>query len=157
MDGERKTIIVCGFPGVGKTLAASWAAGVVIDCDSSRFHYTSEGEERVGWVKQYVDQIESLAKKGEYTVVLTSTHAQVLNELDNRGLDYIIVLPRRDCKDEYLGRYLKRGSDFDFVEDRFWTWDTFLDQLEERAVPQIHLGPGQYIADILPKRRYFRS
>ena len=154
---EHKTIIICGFPGVGKTLAARWAAGVVIDCDSSRFHYTSEGEERQGWVKQYVDEIERLAKKGEYAAVLTSTHAQVLNELDDRELEYIIVLPRLDCLDEYLGRYLKRGSDFDFVENLFWKWDVFLCQLEERAVPKIHLAPGQYIADILPKRLYFRA
>lgn len=96
----------------------------------------------------YVTRIGIAAKSG-YRYILVSTHQEVRDELTMRGIPYTIVAPKRNCKDEYIARYLRRGSEPEFIQLLHDNWDKFLNQIEEDGSPVIHLSHGEYIEDVL--------
>lgn len=156
-----KGTIICGFPGIGKTTAES-VCREVIDCESSGFHYIFDpteasaknpgGVEKVNpnWVSEYVNFIEKCAKDGKYRFVLASTHLKVREELDMRMIPYIVVVPERCLKDEYLARYVKRGDCAEFIIEVSESWAEWLDEIEQNAPAVVHLKAGHVLSDILP-------
>lgn len=55
----------------------------------------------------------------------------------------------KSCLPEYLGRYLKRGSDYDFMVDISNNWVRYLSDMADEELC-ITLEKGQYLSDILP-------
>lgn len=156
-----KALIICGFPGIGKTTAER-VYREAIDCDSSGFHYIFDPtevnaenpfcmeKENPNWVSEYVDHILACAKDGIYQFVLASSHKEVREELDKRFAAYICVVPDRSLKDEYLSRYVKRGDCAEFIINVSESWDEWLDEIEANAPAIVHLKAGQVLADLLP-------
>lgn len=79
-----------------------------------------------------------------------STHPEVRTGLLEAGLPYIIVLPFRKCKYEYMRRYLRRGSDISFLKNMEVCFNDYLTELERDPAPKIYLEPGMYLEDVLP-------
>jgi hypothetical protein len=118
-----KSMIISGFPGVGKTFCCENTKIKAYDCESSYYHYKTdpfgihgpikvEGDE---WVKEYVDEIKRIRdygnpNDGHYDYIFISCHEEVRKEFRAQGIDYLIVAPWRELKNVYLIRYLKRGS-----------------------------------------------
>lgn len=157
---EIKGLIICGFPGVGKSYAEQLSNDIA-DCESNAFHFPVDWEhinepekmevkEDKNWVNKYVDHIEDMASQYGKPYVLVSSHVEVRTEMDVRGIKYIIAVPKKELKDEYLSRYVKRGSQVSFIEKMYFYWEEWLDEIENCGMPVIHLSSGQYIADILP-------
>lgn len=157
---KHKGIIICGFPGVGKSYAAQRSPDIE-DIESTSFHYPIEWEninepekmrveENPNWVRDYVDHIENMASEYGYLYNLVSCHDKVREELDARSIPYIIVVPSKNLKDEYLARYVKRGDSFNFISQIDTHWDEWLAEIEESGMPVIHLRAGQTISEILP-------
>lgn len=155
-----KGIIICGFPGVGKSYAAKMSNDIA-DVESSAFHYPTDWEninepekmrnlEDPEWVKKYVDHIVDMASHYGYPYILVSSHREVREELTARFIPHVVVVPDKSLKDEYLGRYLKRGSDAEFIINMFEGWDEYLDDIEKCSLAVIHLKAGQTISEILP-------
>lgn len=157
MDKYRG-LIVCGFPGVGKSTAANNRSDID-DAESSAFGWIFDPEDPVKPRKRnpefpanYVNHIENVSSRYGYPIVLVSSHKEVREELDKKGIPYIIVIPRKDAKEEYLRRYIARGSGAEFVCLISQMWDKWIDEIEgdkEHAV--IHLEAGEYLDAILPK------
>ena len=78
-----------------------------------------------------------------------SCHKEVREELKNRGIDYIIVLPTIEQKNEYLKRWLKRGSTIDFIKSMNDRWEDMIKSCEEDEAPKIYLSSGEYISDLI--------
>ena len=157
---EIKNIIICGFPGVGKSSASQMCRDVA-DIESTAFHWPTDWEninepekmrheENPNWVSDYVDHIADMASRCGYRYCLVSCHDKVRGEMDIRGIPYIVVAPSKDLKDEYLARYLKRGDSVNFIDQINAHWDEWLSVIDESGATVIHLKQGQYIADILP-------
>lgn len=157
---EIKNHIICGFPGVGKSQAAMRSRDIQ-DIESTPFHMPIDWdninepekmrhEENPNWVSDYADHIADMASQYGYCYNLISCHEKVREELDARSIPYIIVVPSRELKDEYLGRYLRRGDSFDFINQIDTHWDEWLTEIDGCGMPVIHLKSGQYISDILP-------
>lgn len=151
-----KGLIISGFPGIGKSTAES-VYRESIDCESTQFHYVfdpscpyGENKENSNWVKEYVDFIEKSAKDGKYNFIFISSHLKVREELDNRMIPYIVVVPEKCLKDEYLARYVKRGDCAEFIIEVSESWDEWLEEIERNAPAVIHLKSGQVLSDILP-------
>lgn len=142
---SKQCVIVCGFPGVGKSTLAQTLDGHyrVVDCDSSQF---SEDET---FPRNYVDHIQQIRESGEHDICFISTHDAVRLELKRRGIPYVLVYPVRASKVEYLSRYLKRGSSAAFVETLEDRWDAFIDSCEEDDAPRIILKPQEYVSDVI--------
>lgn len=156
-----KGLVISGFPGIGKSTAES-VYRESIDCESTPFHYVFDPntvnalfpygveKENPNWVKEYVDFIEKSAKDGKYQFIFISSHLKVREELDMRMIPYIVVVPEKCLKDEYLARYVKRGDCAEFIIEVSESWDEWLEEIECNAPAVIHLKSGQVLSDILP-------
>ena len=148
----KRAIIICGFPGVGKSCAASNRVHI-LDAESSAFSWIWKMGEPFGkernpeFPTNYIKHIRNAAKN--YDIVLAASHETVREALKSEGIQYVIVAPRRELKNEYLRRYLERGSDIDFIELLNEKWDEFLTSVENDGAPVIWLEKGEYISDVL--------
>ena len=130
--------------------------------ESSGFHYKFDPESREftpnpDWPTNYLDAIEQAYLNDHNEVILISTHEYVVQSLlNNRELPVIFVVPEADLRNEYMIRYLKRGSDPEFIYSMYENWDFFIEKIHKfvtndgRKVPVINLKSGQYLRDVLP-------
>ena len=129
-----KKQIICGFPGIGKSYLAKKLN--LNDSDSSKF-------DKKEFPKNYVDYIER-----QEGVILSSSHKEVRDELKKRGLEFTVFIPSLDCKNEYLSRYKKRGSNKDFINLLNASWsDWIIDCMSEKNIKI--LKPKEYLEDVL--------
>jgi hypothetical protein len=148
----KKAIIICGFPGVGKTTVANNRRNI-LDAESSAFSWifnpkeTDARKRNPAFPHNYVAFL--LENAGEYDYILSSSHSAVRDDLKAVGAPYIIVAPRRELKNEYLVRYLRRGSDIEFIELLNEKWDEFLTDIENDGAPVIWLDSYSGLADLL--------
>lgn len=148
----QRNMVICGFPGVGKS-AAEMAGKIAIDIESTSYHFVFDENarsENPKWPANYVDVIEEMARNGTESYILASTHKEVRDELTMRGIDYIIVMPQWNLKDEYLARYLYRGSPANFISEMSDNWERDMKSLSDDGAPVIMLTSGMYLTDILP-------
>jgi hypothetical protein len=145
--------IICGFSGVGKSTAEQKHKNV-IDFESSGYsHIFKAGEPYAkdpSFPGNYIDAVCDHMDKTANTVYLLSCHEEVRNELKSRGIPYFIVMPEFCQKEEYLRRWLKRGSSVEFIEIMNDRWVDMIQSCERDAAPKIHLNEGEYIDDVLP-------
>lgn len=154
-----KGLIICGFPGIGKTTLCEKAnqMGVftAVDCESSGMRFIWEGDERKKnpeFPGNYVDLIENLSgKSGGYDYIFVSTHETVRNELKSRGIPYIIVAPYPHLRNEYMRRYVARGSDMSLIERVWDNWTNWMEGLMRDGAPIIWLSEGEVLADVFPQ------
>ncbi len=156
---EQHGMIICAFPGTGKTKAEATAHNYglyeILDAESSPFRWTETASgkrvQNPEFPDNYLNFIEHEAGIKE-RIILTATHKQVRDEMKKRGLSYIIIAPEKNLKDEYLSRYVARGNDISFIKQLYDHWNEWLDEMEGDGAPIIHLKSGQYLLDIiLPK------
>lgn len=149
----KKAMVICGFPGVGKSCAANNRTNI-LDAESSAFSWIwnpenlEKGRGRnpefpanyIRYIKENMDQ---------YDVILVSSHQDARTALKAEGIGYIIVAPLYCLKNEYMIRYLQRGSSIEFIELLNEKWDEFQDDLVKDEVPKIWLDKGEYLKDVL--------
>lgn len=144
--------IICGFSGIGKSTAEQKNRRI-LDFESSGYSNIFKNgfvvSRNKDFPKNYIDKLEELMKNDEAYYYLLSCHEDVRNELKARGLKYIIVLPYRECKNEYKKRWLKRGSDIDFITKMDKRWDEMIDSCVKDLAPKIYLDEHEYLSDIL--------
>lgn len=148
----KAPLIICGFPGVGKTACEKYAR--VLDAESSAYSRIFDpidmtGRENKDFPTNYIDMVESEIKSDRWDIILLSSHKEVRDELKRRGIRFIAVCPQIDCLDEYMERYLRRGSSYDFMADIEKNWDLYIESMDTEDVC-IHLEKGKYLRDILP-------
>ena len=132
-----KGLIVCGYPGIGKSSIAGW--NNCIDLESSLFSHDEDSRRKSdnNWVREYCDLAYYLALQG-YTI-MTSTHIAVIDYFDRFKVTYykdvpiVIFCPRYDMKKAWairlVNRYLNSENKKDLrafqgvIED----WDKKLD------------------------------
>ena len=142
--------VFCGFPGVGKSVADGKRKDV-FDFESHGYsHDVLTGKRNRKFPKNYIDAVEEHMQDNYRAIYLLSCHDEVLKELKARSIPYVIVLPYGDARNEYIKRYVSRGSSHEFVQrmyDNFYDW---IFALAEDDAPKIYLGEGEYISDVLP-------
>lgn len=144
--------IICGFSGIGKTTAEQ-KHRQILDMESSGYSNVFENgfvvSRNKDFPKNYIDKLEELIKNDEAYYYLLSCHEEVRNELKARGWQYIIVLPTIEQKNEYLKRWLKRGSPIEFIKSMNDRWEDMIKSCEEDEAPKIYLDEHEYLSDIL--------
>lgn len=147
---KKKGIVISGFAGIGKSGLKEnvpyYENVKVYDLSSSYFR------KEPGWEKVYCDIIENMVDK--YDFIFISTHDVVINEMIERGNNFYIVYPLRQCKSEYCERFINRGSSREYVEKFMKRWNDFIDKLDNiRYDKKIALRSGQYLSDVLNRLR----
>lgn len=144
--------IICGFSGIGKSTAEQKNRRI-LDFESSGYSNIFENGFRVGrnkdFPKNYIDRLEKLIENNEADYYLLSCHEEVRNELKARGLKYIIVMPYTEYQNEYVKRWLRRGSDIDFITKMNERWLRMIRSCVEDTAPKIYLDEHEYLSDIL--------
>lgn len=137
-------IVICGFPGVGKTTLfkeLSDKGYKILDSDSSQFP-------KEGFPENYIAHIEESVSNGY--VVLASTHAEVRKALAEKDIPYILARPSAIYqKEEYLQRYRNRESPEAFIELMEKNWEKFYNDVATDFNGEHWLvGPGEYLDQI---------
>jgi hypothetical protein len=144
--------VICGFSGIGKSTAEQKHRSI-IDFESSGWSHSWHNGINIGknpaFPQNYIDKLTELINKDEATFYLLSCHKEVREELKKRGIDYIIVMPTIDQKNEYLKRWLKRGSPIEFINVMNARWEDMIKSCEEDDAPKIYLSDGEYISDLI--------
>ena len=143
--------IICGFSGIGKSTVAKNQSNV-LDFESSVFSHKLNGETNSDFPDNYVDELMKVMSDEKYDYYLVSCHKSVRDELKARGLKYMIILPYRDYENEYIKRWVRRGSDIDFITKMSERWDAMIDSCVTDAVPKIYLDEHEYLSDILKEQ-----
>lgn len=112
---KNNTKIICGFAGIGKSSLARNRAGVV-DLESTPFEKDWD---------RYTKVAKHMADNG-YTV-LVSCHKELRQAFQEKGIPYILALPPKEKRIEYIKRYKERGNDEAFVKMMNQNWEKFLE------------------------------
>jgi hypothetical protein len=127
----------------------------VIDFESSIYSYDWEngvrGVRNNNFPKNYIDAVVDHMSAHHNYIYLLSCHEEVRKELKDRGFEYIIVMPTHWQRNEYMKRWLKRGSSDTFVRSMYDGWYEMIESCEKDSSPKIYLGENEYIFDVLPR------
>ena len=143
-----KGLIVCGYPGIGKSSIAGW--NNCIDLESSYFSHDDREKLIDSWVEQYCKTALNIAYQG-YTV-LVSCHESVRNRIYTLQKDYhrpwytpkvpvVIFCPRPEMKEAWairlIERYLKTNRDKDLraFEGAIRHWETNIQYMTTPGFP----------------------
>ncbi len=135
-------MIICGFPGIGKTFyRESNPAKCSVDLDSVLYHPEAEG-----WAKGYVENAVNL--QGAGNTVLLSMHGDVRAELAKNKIPYALVYPDIALRDEYRDRYRMRGDTEDFVHTLLAYWAPWITSCADdyNAAKLVELRSGEYLS-----------
>lgn len=147
---KHKTTIVCGFPGIGKTYLYNQfknneSTVPVFDSDSSKFSWASENVRHPDFPNNYIEHLKTL--KG---IAFCSTHVEVRNALAANNMNYVLVYPSVDCKEEYIQLYIKRNSPPAFInllETNFYKWINELPDTCHSNCIKVELTAGKTLSD----------
>jgi gluconate kinase len=143
--------VISGFPGVGKSHLFNIEQDLIIlDSDSSNFSWLSNGERNPDFPNNYITHIKENLSKA--TVILVSSHKIVRDTLREHNIEYTIVYPNKELKNEYIERYKNRGNSEGFIQMITDNWEKFIDEIENDDYPaKIRLESGQYLKDVFVK------
>jgi adenylate kinase family enzyme len=140
---NKPSVLISGFPGVGKTFLTKENFGLnIIDSDSSRY------SKSVSFPNNYVDHIEEVLAANCFDVILISSHRSVRKELVSRKICFYLCYPSEELKEEYLKRYKDRGSSLEFVKMLSENWNKFIKELnQQEGCTHLILTTGEYLRD----------
>lgn len=135
---RERSLIICGFPGIGKTFLSKLCD--IVDSDSSKFKSDHKG---------YIKHLRKLYDQGQ--VVLSSTHEDVIRGLLDLDLNILLVYPDISLKPEYFKRYVDRGSDGPFISLLMDNWDSWIKTLSDYECPQVILKSNEHLNDVVDR------
>lgn len=92
-----------------------------------------------------------VSKCGMVDGIFISTNPMVLNALPSY-INTILVYPRLSLKDEYIKRFVNRGSSEDFISTLSEYWEPWIvEAMANNQSRHIVLKSGQYLESVLPK------
>lgn len=147
----KETLIVAGFPAVGKTHLVSNTELDILDSDSSKFSWLSNGDGTLSRNPRFPDNYIAHIKEniGKVDAILVSTHKEVRDGLTKAGIEYSMVYPLMPNKLEYVSRVADRGSPAPFISMLIDNWEEWITELSTTAnVMHFGLFAGQYLSDI---------
>ena len=130
-----KTKIISAFPGVGKTYYHERNKEISIDSDSSHFSWIKDGngnntkERNPEFPNNYISHIKENIGNCKY--IFVSSHEGVRNALKENGIEYYMIYPAKSKKQEFIERYIQRGSPEGFVNLIKENWNSWIEKIEE--------------------------
>lgn len=155
-----KTKVISAFPASGKTHLCSMQTllgKTILDSDSSKFSWVlNEFQESTGIRNQefpanYIKHIKE--NIGEVDYIMVSSHDDVKKALEDANIEYTLVMPEPELKEEWIGRCWLRGSPESFIRLINSMWSAWTDpknlSINYNPKEVIFLTHGQYLADVI--------
>jgi hypothetical protein len=138
----KNTRIISAFPGCGKSHFFRQSKDmVVLDSDSSTF-------DKSDFPRNYLEHIKSNIGKAD--IILVSSHKEVRDALVENNIWFELVYPDPSIKQEFLQRYVDRGSPEKFISLLESNWNNWIGELEYQfGCKKIKLKQGQYLSDVI--------
>ena len=176
-DEEKGIVIVSTF-GTGKSFIGTNPkySNCIIDLNNAPFKYTEasklSGHKRYEWIEQnkgldkgvvnpefpqnYFSAI--LDAIGKYKFVLVSLWSAV-EMCRASNIDYWIVVPSVDLKDEYVMRIVDRGNPKEFAQKMSDNFEYYVNRLMvcPYAKRKIILKSGEFLEDVLREYIWFQN
>lgn len=131
---------------------------VMFDSDSSSF------SKDPSFPKNYVDYIEECQRIHPVSIQFVSTHDAVREEMARRGLIFTVISPVEGLKQDFLRRYVERGSPDAFVELMDERFDDFVASCDRTdylpkgsAVVKIPAENPSMLADIIRAFAFYHT
>ena len=87
---------------------------------------------------------------GKAEVKMVSSHKEVRDALVENGIEFTLVYPDISIKDEYIQRYIDRGSPDSFINLLRKNFELWIDELDNQiGCDKIKLKEGEYLSDVL--------
>lgn len=142
------SVVISGFPAIGKTYLFNNSNLKVTDSDSSKFSWIEKGVRHPDFPSNYIRHIKECM--GVYDIVLVSSHEEVRKALQEANIDYTLVYPNIGLKNEYIQRYKDRGNPESFINLIEANWDNWIEAMEEDpADTHLILSSGDYLSDFI--------
>lgn len=141
-NSHKETLIVSAFPGCGKShYFRENKDKIVLDSDSSKF-------DKSDFPRNYIQHIKE--NIGKVDIIMVSSHKEVRDALVENGIEFTLVYPDKSIKDEYIQRYIDRGSPDSFINLLTKNWELWIDELDNQiGCDKIKLKEGEYLSDVL--------
>ena len=129
-----KTRIISAFPGTGKSYFYNENKSTTIDSDSSEFSWVKDDqgnntkERNPNFPQNYIEHIKE--NIGKYEFIFVSSHKEVRDALKDNCIFFYLVYPSDRRKEEFLQRYIDRGSPSGFVKLIENKWEEWLKECE---------------------------
>ncbi|OAA40684.1 hypothetical protein NOR_05772 [Metarhizium rileyi] len=147
-DGSSETsIVISGFPAVGKTWLASHGPQdyTVVDLDTANWPLETRGDD---FFDKYVEMVRELAQKSRH-IILVSSHQETRTALAKASVPYSLVYPSAHLKDEYVRRVENRGSG-ELASRINDNWTVIIDSVQDQKdCEHFVLTEGQYLGGII--------
>lgn len=158
---DRRVVVVCGFPGVGKStlsdksplvinkvgrpgsIIPQW---IVIDMESSGYDKSEFPDNYIARIEQYIELVH---QRGTNIVLLCSSHKAVRDAMHKAGISFVCAYPDKSLKSEYIDRYLARKNHPMPLKVVLDNWDNWIDELIEEEADHLVLESGQYLSDVI--------
>lgn len=150
----KETMIISGFPGVGKTeyfKNQERNGKTCLDSDSSHFSWVKDEngsntkERNPEFPMNYINHIKD--NIGKVDIIFVSSHDVVRKALKEANIRYILVYPEIGAKEEYIRRYKGRGNNESFIKFIADHWDEFINDMKSEAFPyKLELTGCQYLS-----------
>ena len=142
-------VLISGFPGVGKSYLKNlyeelYNDIIILDSDSSNFSWSLPGVRNPDFTNNYIRHIKDNLETAD--VILISSHKVVREALAKENIEYTLVYPDISLKDEYINRYIQRGSPQTFIDKIIVDWETFVTECGNDEFPtKVKLNAGEYL------------
>ena len=154
LRNSKFAIVICGYPGIGKSWLYRNSEFNVLDSDSSKFSWIYKDGEKTTernphFVDDYVGHIK--ANLVDADIICVSTHLEVRQALEKEHINFVTVYPDINEKDAFLQRYKERGSSEKFIEDQAAHWEERISSIEHEphGSKLIYLKADQNLSDII--------
>lgn len=95
--------------------------------------------------KNYIEHIKE--NLGNVDIIFVSSHLQVRQAMEEAGIKYCTVYPKKEMLNEWVGRMYRRGNDANFIKFQIDNWDKFVNSVDSEPHGRkiYRLGNNEYI------------
>lgn len=171
-ENSKLGIIICGYSGVGKTtlgkkydtiaeIGQSLYRNIFLDpkaYELGREYRKNIKEGRIPnpeWPMNYINKINELRKT--HDIMLVFTDFDLMDAFRKLGIPFMIALPEKSRKEQFLLNFKKRGQDENFCQKASEVWDQRIDALLEMKEEKIILKQDEYLEDALIRLGYINK
>jgi len=154
-----KTIIIAGYPGIGKTTVSNKYQNV-LDIDSYYFYnlydknQSLEKPKRINpkWPQNYIKEIKNQIKN--YDIILIGIRPDALDLLEKENIEFIICYPDKESLNFYKTRYESCGYQTDTIDRNLNSYEYIVNKMQEYNKPKIILRNNETLENYLINNDY---